>query len=478
MKRPRVLWARAPWRQRTRRLMRPVVRAALQRSATLPPSYWGLRVVDGRLHAGAVDLAGLCPQHGSPLHVVLGSRLRDKVQCCQAALAGASTELFFSYKTNPVPGVLRVLHALGVGAEVISPYELWLAQQLGVPGQQIVYGGPGKDAPSIRRALELDIRMINVNHREELEVIAAQAAALGRRARIALRVAPAGGWSWQFGLSIAGGEALEGFRAALASPHLQVVGLHAHRGELMRSVGELRSFVQPVLTFCDELRRELKLDLELLDLGGSLAVPSVASSPALERRLERAFLLPTPAPDPAATLTLPAYAAEVSRQVAAHFNARGRPVPTVILEPGRALSADCQLLLCQVRTLKARAEPPTYAILDAGIHVAEPVAHAHHTLFAATRMSAPATTTWRLVGPTCTPHDVLYSAWQGPELQVGDVLAIMDAGAYLVPFSTTFSFPRPGVVLVDDGRVVLLRRAETFEDLVARDVMNSLEGEG
>jgi diaminopimelate decarboxylase len=112
--------------------------------------------------------------------------------------------------------VLKLLHEQGVGAEVISPYELWLAKQLGVPAERTIYNGPAKSDDSIRDAVERRIQVINCNHREELPRVAQIARQLGVRARVALRVNTSVGWSGQFGTPIQGGEALAAYREALA----------------------------------------------------------------------------------------------------------------------------------------------------------------------------------------------------------------------------------------------------------------------
>ena len=115
-----------------------------------------------------------------------------------------------------------------------------------------------------------------------------------------------------------------------------------------------------------------------------------------------------------------------------------------MLEPGRALTGDTQFLLTTVVDINDG--PLPHAILDAGINVAEPVTSEYHQLISVTSPGLPATTPYRLAGPICTPADVLYQHWRLPPLAPGHVLAIMDAGAYFVPFSTTFSFPKPAIV--------------------------------
>ena len=114
--------------------------------------------------------------------------------------------------------------------------------------------------------------------------------------------------------------------------------------------------------------------------------------------------------------------------------------------------------------------PLAHAVLDAGINVAEPVTREFHQLFSVTAPSADADHAYRLVGPICTPADVLYQHWRLPSLTPGHVLAIMDAGAYFVPFSTVFSFPRPAIVMQKGAAVTEICQRESFEHIVERDI--------
>lgn len=449
-------------------------RATSSPGSGVEPEHWGLgRTSDGTLRLGGVALPDLCEQHGSPLHVVHGARLRENAARFLNAPTdlGAQSEVFFSYKTNPIPGVLRELHDAGVGAEVISHYELWLALKLGVPPRKIVYNGPAKSAASIRQAVELGIELLNINHREEIAVVADIAARVGKRPRVGVR-ATLGGWAGQFGTPVAGGQALRVFEEALASGSLDVVGLHVHRGGMIDSEGELSSFIDEVLSFADELRTRLGLRLEILDLGGSLASRSVRALSARELRLNRTFFRELPAPNPSTGLGIEAYARLLLERVGQHYRNLAEPAPRVFFEPGRSLSSDAQLLLTRVIGIKAEGER-TFAILDAGINLAESCRSEYHQVLAASGGAARPTRIYTLVGPICTPGDTLRWAVALPELAVGDTLAIMDAGAYFVPFATSFSFPQPAIVMLDDAGVHPLRRAETFDDLVSYDVFSS-----
>jgi diaminopimelate decarboxylase len=451
----------------------PLVRNALRPPAPpLPPSRWGLEVDPARgLCLEGVALHGLLERWGSPLHVVHGAALDRNVGDFLHVPAGLprGAEVYYSYKTNPIPGVLRRMHAAGVGAEVISEHELWMALELGVPPERIVYNGPGKSDASLREAIARDILLLNVNHREELARVAHHARALGKRPRVGVRITVPGGWSGQFGVPVEGGEALEAYREALAEPSLDVVGVHAHYGMRLRTAGQLSQFVGQVLAFCDALEAATGWRPGMLDLGGSLAVPTAADIDPREQRMNQLFQRPVSAPDPAATLPIRAYVDAVLRQVEAHAQARGRPAPRVLLEPGRAMTGNTQLLLSRVMTVKATRGATAFAVMDAGQNLAEIVRNEYHQVFAVNRAGAPATRDYTWAGPICSPGDVLFPAVRLPELSAGDSVAVMDAGAYFVPFSTSFSFPQPAIVLVDGGEVSLLRRAETSRDLLSLD---------
>jgi len=133
------------------------------------------------------------------------------------------------------------------------------------------------------------------------------------------------------------------------------------------------------------------------------------------------------------------------------------------------MTGNAQILIASVLSLNASDPRPGWAILDAGINLAEPARSEFHHILPASRMHHERVLRYRLAGPICSPGDVLSWSALLPELAVGDALAIMDAGAYFVPFATSFSFPRPAIVMVDGPDVHLLRRAEAFEDIIALD---------
>ena len=468
---PRASWSRAA-RTLVKRALEGVVRGWTPR-VDLPLSTWRLtRDADGALELGGRRLDGLFAQWGSPLYVVDEMRLRENAARFTARPEGAAhgCEVFASYKTNPVPGVLRTLHECGLGAEVTSAWELWLARRLGVAPERIIFNGPARTDEALAEGIASNVGLINLNTRSELVRADRVARQLGRRARVGLRVVPPGGAGGQFGERIDTGAALEAFREALQQPHLDVLGVHAHYNGRIDSAPQLSQFVGALLAFVDELQARLGLRVQILDVGGNLACPTVHTLSRRDLRLAQTFARePTPPPVDE-VLSIDRYVEGLVRPVEAHFAALGQPPPRLFVEPGRALMGNTQLLLCRVASVRDVDEAGVrWAILDAGINVAEPMTSEFHQLFALVEPRGPGRQLYRLTGPTCTQADCLYPAWRLPKLRPGDGLAIMDAGAYFVPSSTCFSHARPGVVALGDGAPRPLLRPETFEDLVSRD---------
>jgi diaminopimelate decarboxylase len=456
-----------------KRALGTVARRLVPAREDLPLATWSLeRDASGGLSRAGVSLGALLDRWGSPLHVVDRARLVANAAAFVATPEGAARgcEAFYSYKTNPVPGILRVLHAQGVGAEVASAYELWLALRLGVPPAAIVFDGPARTEEATELALRRGVGLLNLNARADIAPTAALARRLGVRARVGVRVVIPGFEGGPLGERIDTGAALAAFREALACPELEVVGLHSHANGRIDSLPPIDALLSGLLAFGDELRGRLGLELGVLDVGGNLACPTVPLISPRARRLALTCDCEPPAPQVGVTLSIGAYVSRVVGRVERHYAAVGRTAPRIFVEPGRAVSSDAQMLLCRVESIRdAEADGIRWAVLDVGINAAEAVRNEFHQLLPlASRRGAPSRL-YRLSGPSCSLGDLLYPAWRLPELAPGDGLAIMDSGAYFVPYSTCFSRPRSGIVMLDRGRTEAIRRQETFDDLVVRD---------
>jgi len=379
----------------------------------------------------------------------------------------ANTVLGTSYKTNPVPGVLRELHRLGTLAEVISEFELWLALELGMPGDRIIFNGPGKPLSAVELAVDRRVHVINADAIEELELIEKVCAARGARQRVGLRVTTSVGWQSQFGMNIATGQADDAATLVKALPHLELVGLHLHLGNGIASAGVYVDGVAEVIEFAARLEQRLGVTLEFLDLGGGFGVPTVRKLDEWDLRAESLGL--------ASSRPVPEDATGAEGFAAAIFSRAGRMLERLrgpirlILEPGRAITSQSQALLLSVIRAKTLGGGERALILDGGRNITMPLGWEYHEILPATRMATPEMEKQSLFGPLCHPGDVVGLHRSLPRLTTGDVVAIMDAGAYFVPNQTNFSNPRPAIVGVRDGVASVLRKRERFEDIVRND---------
>jgi diaminopimelate decarboxylase len=448
----------------------------------LSPQQWGLRREAGALCWGPHALPDLAARWGTPLHVASAERLRTRARQFQDAFAGyaGGCALHFSYKTNPVAGILRVLHGAGLGAEVVCGYELWLALRLGVPSQDIVFNGPNKRDDEITAALDAGVGLLVVDNLGELDRVERAAAARGVRAHIGLRVCPdvvprrmntsslTGSRRNQFGLDLPAGEATAAIARVARSRHLALRGVMAHIGS---GIHDLRSFARTIDTLLDIQLEAVRAgcEPELLDVGGGLGVQHSREFTTLEMLAYLGFgRLPRLEPTKSAGL-IRNYADAVCTAVEGGCRSRGLPLPRIVLEPGRAMVSDSQVMLLRVGVVRERPGVGRFAMTDGGaMTVSMMFLSELHAVFLANREGSGSRRV-SIFGALPSPMDVVYRNIEMPPLEPGDLLAVMDAGAYFSSTATNFGGPRPGVVLLDGDDAQLVRRPETFEDLAALD---------
>jgi diaminopimelate decarboxylase len=435
---------------------------------SLKPEDWGLQSIGGDLHWGGCRLADLAQRYGTPLHVVNAERLMANYHQFRDAFAAEhpNSLVGFSYKTNPLPGALTILHAAGAIAEVISHYELWLALRLGVPPDRIVLNGPGKSAECMRLAVELGVHLINLDNILEADILQEAARQMGRKQRVGVRVVTSVGWAAQFGIPVAGGAALSAFERLQQCPDLLPCGLHIHLGTGIKDVSVYLQAVRELLAFARELKAKRGILIHFFDLGGGFGVPTVAPLTEMDERLLTAGYPAAPV-DPRRTPTISTYAQAIGQLLREWYPEAERP--TLFFEPGRAISSSAQLLLLRVRAMKPGPAGSLQVILDGGHNLAIPTSYEHHALWPVCGMNRPFDRVHHFYGPLCHPGDVLARQVLFPTLQVGDVVAMMDAGAYFIPNQMNFSNPRPPAVVVEQGRDRLTREAETFEHMIQLD---------
>lgn len=391
-------------------------------------------------------ITGAVRTHGTPLEIASAPMLAYNLGRARDILArhGWQDNIFYSYKTNPVPEVLKILHQNGAGAEVISERELNLALDLGVKPDRIVFNGIYKSPAALRNAVHKRINCINIDAPQELDILNELSKSAREKIPIGLRVRPSVGWQGQFGHVIKDGSACAMAGRIAANTKLDLKTIHFHLGS---SIGKTyRRAIDEALALIGTANLKLGTDIRALDIGGGFPGKDMRMLTLWEQGWLRLFDRPWPAPVAGSDDGF-----KVLEETAAYFKqtkARyGLEKLELWVEPGRLITGDAQVLAVKVVGLR-RSGRKNYAIVDGGrVGAAGP-------LVGETRKALVLGKTdghrerYDVVGPTCMPWDRLFAGASLPRLNIGDIICIYGAGAYFVPMETEFSFDRPKTIVI------------------------------
>ncbi len=399
---------------------------------------------DAELHAEQVPLTRIAEDHGTPCYVYSRAALRAGFEAFDDALGQHPHLVCFAVKANGNLAVLHELARLGAGFDIVSGGELERVVRAGGDPARIVFSGAGKTAAEMRAALAADIACFNVESIAELELLDATAGALGVTARVALRVNPdidarthpyiaTGLAEHKFGIPLREAEAAYARAAGLAN--VRITGIAAHIGSQILDASVFSRTSACIVELADRLSRR-GLEVEHLDLGGGLGIGYGRESAPTPDDYARALLAPL----------------------------AGRPW-RVLIEPGRALVGPAGALLSRVTYVKVQGAK-RFAIVDAGMsELLRPALYqAWHAIAPVRVRSDLEEQLCDVVGPLCETADFL---GRGRALRVaaGDLLAVLDAGAYGFVMSSNYNGrERPPEIMVDGRRVHVVRRRERLDD--------------
>jgi len=428
----------------------------------------------------AVDLAR---GYGTPLHIIHETRLEQTAFHFRRAFAAAypgRTSVHFAFKCNSVPAVIRTVRRAGLAAEVMSEFELDLALSLGYQGRDIVVNGPGKSSAFLKKCLESGVRLISVDSLSELELLHQTTEAAGQDTRILLRINPdhvphgmnsgtatGSRKGCAFGLDLKGGEVERALAVLKNMKRIRFYGYHFHIGTGIREPKEYSRALERLAPLIGRTRRA-GFEIKVMDVGGGFASMTTRELTTGEFLIYQGLgRMPLGLPSgPGATFE------DFGREIAAAL-AKLFPegeLPELMIEPGRCIASPNQVLLLTVRHVKTRPGVRTWIITDGGLGtVTLPTFYEYHEVFLTNDVARPRTQKVTIVGSGCFASDIVYRNKPMPPVQPGEVIAIMDSGAYFTAQESSFGFPRPAVVAVNGAGDRLVRRRETFEDMVGRD---------
>jgi diaminopimelate decarboxylase len=317
--------------------------------------------------------------------------------------------------------------------------------------------------------------LINIDGPDEIAWVVESAQRWGRQQRVGLRVVTTVGWSSQFGTRIDSGESLAAF--AQISQHRELVpcGIHVHLGTGIKNVDAYIRAIKEVLEFARALQAQLGIRITCYDFGGGFAVPTVRSMNEWDGRM-LSLGFPARMPIPADCPRPFDYADPIARLIREFYPGPDDQMPQLLFEPGRAITSSAQTLLLSVLTVKRAASGPPKLILDGGKNITMPLEWETHQLLAANKLEEDNVESYDIFGPLCHPGDIVMRNKLLPQMRPGDVISIMDAGAYFIPNQMNFSFPRPSAIMLDGASIREIRSRETYADIVRLDSLDLVDG--
>ncbi len=417
---------------------------------------------DGQLFAEDIALDDLATRIGTPAYIYSRQTLEAHYDKLLQVFAAIDPLICYSIKSCGNIHLLELLAQRGAGMDVVSGGELFRAQQAGVPMNKVVYAGVGKTDNEIAQALDASIGWFNIESEAEFENISTIARQRHRQAQAALRVNPdvipnthaktsTGQKETKFGVDI--DRARRFFDRFGKDPALHLSAIHLHIGSPIYSPEPYVQAITKALALIDDLQAK-GFNITALDIGGGFGADYEKDQ--------------TPSWD------------EYARQIVPllqPFHARGG---RIILEPGRTIIANAGLLLTRVQYIKMGGSKK-FVIVDTGMHhLIRPtlydafhfiwptkVAPMHEPAKRSKTMKMPSLEKCEVVGPICETGDYLAKDRMLPPVARGDLLAIFTAGAYgMVMASQYNAMPRPAEVLVDGDKATIIRRRETYDDLI------------
>jgi diaminopimelate decarboxylase len=409
-----------------------------------------------------VDLA---TKYGTPLYVFDEASIRGAAREFRDAFAAAypKSRVVYAGKAFLSTTLVGMLHEEGIGLDVVSGGELYIGLRGGMPPEQISLHGNNKSPKELREALAAGCGKIVVDNDYEISLLEDITANLTEPVKVMIRLNPGvdvhthrkistGVADSKFGFPIGDGQAEAAVARLMAAPGLHLTGLHAHVGSQLFDSDANTTAIDELLAFARDMGNRHGFVLEHLSPGGGFGIAYTDDDTPLPTSI---------------------WAERLAAAVMSGCERYGLELPVVTIEPGRAIAGPAAVALYTVGATKALAGIRTYVSVDGGMadNIRPALYEARYTAALANRADVRDTQPVTIAGKFCESGDLLIEGVELPNLEPGDLLAIPAAGAYTLSMASNYNAaPRPAVVLAGDGIARVIRRRETYHDLVRTEI--------
>lgn len=425
------------------------------------PQTTGINQED-HLVIGGCDTIKLAGEFGTPLYVFDETDLRNRCREFKTEFGKRypNNTICYSTKAFTARAMLKLVEEEGLDLDIVSGGEMGFARSVDFPMEKVHFPGNNKSAEELEMAVKYGIGHIVVDNLHELNMLRELAG--NRKVNILLRLSPGvdphthqynttGLADSKFGLPRAHWD--EAVEIALASPNLNVDGLHFHIGSGIFEMEPYLKSIDVMLDYAAVIKKRHNYEIRALSIGGGFGVQYTVE---------------------AVPPTIAAWAEVIASKITGRCRELKLSLPRLIVEPGRSIVAKAGVALYTVGVIKDIPGIRTYVCVDGGMgdNIRQPMYGALQEALVASRASAKNSQNVTIAGKYCEQGDILIKEISLPVVRAGDILAVAGSGAYCVPMSSNYNASlRPAIVFVRDGRARLIRRRETLEDLLGRDLV-------
>jgi diaminopimelate decarboxylase len=419
---------------------------------------------EGHLVIGGCDAVDLVREYGTPLYVFDESTLRGMCREFKTEFGQRyeDTTIIFAGKAFLNRSVASILKEEGIGLDVVSGGEYSIAESVNFPKDMIYLHGNNKSAEELRTALRNRFARIVVDGFDELKLLAKLAEETGYIPDILLRITPGvdahthqhittGVSGSKFGFPLF--DADRAVSMAMSLESLNLVGLHCHIGSLINETQPFVEAIDVMLDFASQMEKKYGFELEELDIGGGFPVRYTVNSPNVK---------------------IAAFAEAIVSRLINRCNALDLPLPSLTIEPGRAMVARAGVALYRVGMTKDISGLKYYVSVDGGMadNIRPALYEAEYEALIANKAADEDTDSVTIAGKFCESGDILIKEIKLPPAAYGDIIAVPVCGAYCIPMASNYNASlKPAIVMVKEGSARIIRKRDTLQDLIRNDLL-------
>ncbi|WP_297454465.1 diaminopimelate decarboxylase [Persephonella sp.] len=417
------------------------------------------RYKGNQLFCEDIPVKDIAFEYGTPVYIYSKKAIEDKINQYKEAFTGYPTQICYAAKANSNLSILKIFNKHGLGLDIVSGGELYRGLKAGFPAEKIVYAGVGKTDNELIQAIEAGILSFNVESLMELDVLNELAGKLGKKANVSIRINPdvdpkthpyisTGMKKSKFGIDMEDAE--EAFLKADKLPNLNLVGIHCHIGSQIMDVSPYKEAVEKTVELVLKLQKK-GIKLKHIDIGGGLGIKYKPEDNP-------------PHPKQLADIVIP-----VVKETGLKL----------LIEPGRSLIGEAGILVSRVLFLKDKGDKH-FIIIDAGMNdlLRPAMYNAYHHIVSVKKKKEKVVAD--IVGPICETGDFFALDREIDNVQRGNFIAVMSAGAYGFSMASNYNTrPRAAEVLVDGNKTYLIRERETYDYIIQPELnaLNNIDGE-